>query len=148
MNRQISVPDGAEQWLVNLIDLKNKTEISFKQIAEKENLSEKSVSNVFLGKSKNPGVDLIRRIIHALGGTWREIFAESDAVIATQDLVTLQAEVDQLTGALSLTNAENAMLKDKVAVLTAENDILRLKLEHKEEIIALHNYYIKMRSND
>lgn len=148
MNRQIGVPDGAEQWLVNLIDLKNKTEISFKQIAEKENLSEKSVSNVFLGKSKNPGVDLIRRIIHALGGTWREIFAESDAVIATQDLVTLQAEVDRLNGEMSLTNAENAVLKEKVAVLTAENDILRLKLEHKEEIIALHNYYIKMRSND
>lgn len=148
MNRQINTPDGAEQWLINLIDLKNKTGLSFKQIAEKENLSEKSVSNVFLGKSKNPGVDLIRRIIHALGGTWREIFAESDAVIATQDLVTLQAEVDRLNGEMSLTNAENAVLKDKVAVLTAENDILRLKLEHKEEIIALHNYYIKMRSND
>jgi transcriptional regulator with XRE-family HTH domain len=148
MNRQISAPDGAEQWLINLIDLKNRTEMSFKQIAEQENLSEKSVSNVFLGKSKNPGVDLIRRIIHALGGTWREIFAESDAVIATQDLVTLQAEVDRLNGEMSLTNAENAVLKEKVAVLTAETDILRLKLEHKEEIIALHNYYIKMRSND
>lgn len=155
MNRQISAPDGAEQWLINLIDLKNRTGISFKQIAEQENLSEKSVSNVFLGKSKNPGVDLIRRIIHALGGTWREIFAESDAVIATQDLVTLQAEVDRLTGELETLNneatimrAENAMLKDKVAALTAENDILRLKLEHKEEIIALHNYYNKMRSND
>lgn len=155
MYRQINTPNGAEQWLINLIELYNRAGMSFKQIAEKENLSEKSVSNVFLGKSKSPGVDLIRRIIHALGGTWREIFAESDAVIATQDLVALQAEVSRLTGELetltkdaTFMSAENAMLKDKVAVLTAENDLLRLKLEHKEEIIALHNYYTKFKTKE
>lgn len=32
---------------------------------------------------------------------------------------------------------------DKVATLTAEIDLLRLKLEHKEELLALHNYYNK-----
>ena len=63
MNRQISIPDGAEQWLINLIELRNRTDMTFKQIAEKENLSEKSVSNVIFGKSKNPGVDLVRRIL-------------------------------------------------------------------------------------
>ena len=155
MYRQINTPNGAEQWLINLIELYNRAGMSFKQIAEKENLSEKSVSNVFLGKSKSPGVDLIRRIIHALGGTWREIFAESDAVIATQDIVALQAEVSRLTGELetltkdaTFMSAENAMLKDKIAVLTAENDLLRLKVEHKEEIIALHNYYTKFKTKE
>ena len=39
-------------------------------------------------------------------------------------------------------------MKDKVVALTAENDVLRLKLEHKEEIIALHNYYIKMKTSE
>ena len=33
--------------------------------------------------------------------------------------------------------------KHKVATLTAEIDLLRLKLEHKGELLALHNYYIK-----
>ena len=154
MSRQISIPAGAEQWLINLIELKNRTDMSFKEIAEKKNLAEKSVSNVFLGKSKSPSVNLVNKIISALGGTWREIFAESDAVIATQDIVALQAEVnrlaeevERLTSELALSNAENAVIKDKVVNLTAENDILRLKLEHKEEIIALHNYYIKQKTN-
>lgn len=164
MSRQISIPDGAEPWLVNLIELKNRTDMSFKEIAEKKNLAEKSVTNVFYGKSKNPSVSLVNKIISALGGTLREIFAETDAVIATQDMVALQAEVDRLNGEverlgselalanaenamLALANAENAVLKDKVGSLTAENDILRLKLEHKEEIIALHNFYIKQKSN-
>lgn len=151
MSRQISIPAGAEQWLINLIELKNRTDISLKQIAEKENLSEKSVSNVFLGKSKNPGVDLIRRIIHALGGSWREIFGESDAVIGSQDLVTLQAEVDRLTeenalltSSLNIANLDLAVQKDKVIALENENKILNLRLEYEEKLLAVHNFYNKI----
>lgn len=150
MNRQISIPDGAEQWLVNLIELKNRVGMSSKQIADKEGLSEKSVSNVFLGKSKNPGVDLIRRIIHALGGTWHEIFGESGAVIGGQDLVTLQAEVDRLTAEVShlsssinIADLENAVLKEKVKTLETENKILCLKLEYEEKLVAVHDFYNK-----
>ena len=155
MNRQISIPDGAEQWLINLIELKNQTDISFKQIAEKENLSEKSVSNVFLGKSKNPGVDLIRRIIHAIGGTWNEIFGESGAVIGGQDLVTLQArvdelteEVDRLTQSLRIANLDLAVQRDKVLALDNENKLLLLKIEYEEKLIAVHNFYNKLNSNN
>lgn len=130
------MPEGAEPWLVNLIELKNKTDISLKQIAEAENLAEKSVSNVFFGKSKNPGVDLIRRIIHALGGTWSEIFGESGAVIGGQGLTELQEAVDRLKADLATASAELAILKTTNAALTAENDFLRSKIEHKDEIIA------------
>lgn len=148
MNKQVIYPDGAEQWLKNLIDLKNKTGMTTKQIAEMENLAEKSVSNVFSGKSKSPSVNLIRRIITALGGKWREIFEESDAVIASQDLVTLQAEYDKLQAELATLQAENVSLKEKNVALEVENDRLRLTLEHKEEIIALHNYYNKLKTNN
>ena len=149
MNRQISIPAGAEQWLINLIELYNRSDMTFHQIAESENLSEKSVSNVFLGKSKNPGVDLIRRIIHALGGHWSEIFGESGAVIGGQDLATLQAEVDRL-------KAENDKLKTEKDALTADNIILREKVEVlrdkndalKDDIIMLHNHYNKIKPNN
>ena len=148
MNKQISIPVGAEQWLINLIELFNRSNMNFKQIAEKENLAEKSVSNVFSGKSKNPGVDLIRRIIHALGGSWREIFGESGAVIGGQNLATLQADVDRLNSEVILLQAENAILKDENAALTAKNDLLQMQLKHRDEIIALHNYYNKRQSNE
>ena len=151
MNKQISIPNGAEQWLINLIEMKNRTDITFKQIADKENLSEKSVSNVFYGKSKNPGVDLIRRIIHALGGSWYDIFGESGAVIGGQDLATLQAEVDRLTAEvdlltsnLNIVNLENSVLKDKVNALESENKLLCLKLEYEEKLNAVHNFYNKL----
>jgi transcriptional regulator with XRE-family HTH domain len=155
MNRQFSIPADAEQWLINLIELKNRTGISVRQISEMENLSEKSISNVFLGKSKNPGVDLIRRIIHALGGSWREIFGESGAVIGSQDLATLQTEVDRLiaenallVSKLELTNLDLAAQKDKMSALENENKILLLKLEYEEKLLAVHNFYNKLISKD
>lgn len=128
--------------------------MSSKQIADKENLSEKSVSRVFSGEAKNPGVDLIRRIIHALGGTWGEIFGESGAVIGGQDLVTLQAEVDRLTAEvellasnLNIATLDNSVLKDKVVALENENKLLCLKLEYEEKINAVHDYYNKRLNN-
>ena len=154
MNKQISIPEGAEEWLINLIELKNRTDITVKQIAEKENLAEKSVSNVFSGKSKSPSVDLVRRIIHALGGTWSEIFAESGAVIGGQDLATLRAEVNRLTeenalltSSLNIANIDLAVQKDKVTVLENENKILCLKLEYEEKLNAVHNFYNKLNPN-
>ena len=156
MNRQISIPNGAEQWLINLIELKNrKPDIPFSQIAEKENLSEKSISNVFSGKSKNPGVDLVRRIIHALGGTWSEIFGESGAVIGGQNLAELQTEVDRLKEELALlqtnlniTDLENGVLKDKVTILENENKILCIKLEYEAKLNAVHDFYNKLKSSE
>ena len=148
MNRQNFIPPEQEIWRINLKEVKARTGMSSKQIADKENLSEKSVCRVFSGEAKNPGFDLVRRICHALGTSVNEIFAESSAVIGGQDLATLQADVDRLNSEIMLLKAENAILKDKNAVLTAESDLLKMQLKHKEEIISLHNYYNKLKSNN
>lgn len=151
MNRQIRTPAELEQWLINMRDLRTRENLSNKQIADKANTSEKSVARVFSGEAKNPGVDLIRRIIHALGGTWSEIFGESGAVIGGQDLATLQAEVDRLTeenallqGNLNIAKIEATVQKDKITALEAEVQILRLKLEYEEKLVAVHNFYNKL----
>lgn len=134
-------------WLDNLKDLKKEKGMSVKQIAEATNLPERTVSRIFSGDTDNPYVDTLHRIVSVLGGSLDSIFADTKMVVGDSNLITLQADVDRLNGELTIISAENAVLKDKVVNLTAENDILRLKLEHKEEIIALHNYYIKQKSN-
>jgi transcriptional regulator with XRE-family HTH domain len=122
--------------------------MSSKQIAEKTNLPERTVIRIFSGDTDNPYVDTLRRIVAVLGGSLDDIFAESKTIVCGQDLVQAQAEVDRLTAEVAMLTAENAVLKDKVSTLTAESDLLRLKLEHKEEIIAIHNYYNKLKSNN
>lgn len=152
MNRQTI---QFEQWLINLRDLKERSKKSCSQIAKEENMAERTVSRIISGESPNPGVDPIRRIIHACGGTWSEVFAESGAVIGGQDLVTLQAEVDRLTeevarltSSLNIANLELSVQKDKVSALESENKILCIKLEYEEKLVAVHNYYNKLKSND
>ena len=117
--------------------------MSSKQIAEMTNLPERTVVRIFSGDTDNPYVDTLRRIVAVLGGSLDDLFAESKIIVGGEDLATAQAEVDKLQVDIAQLSAENAVLKDKVVALSNELDLLRLKLEHKEEIISLHNYYIK-----
>ena len=135
-------------WLDHLKEMKKEKGMSSKQIAEATNLPERTVVRIFSGDTDNPYMDTLRRIVAVLGGSLDDLFAECKTIVATKDVADLQSEVDRLTAEITLVGAENSMLKDKVNVLTAENDLLRLKLEHKEELLALHNYYNKLKSND
>jgi hypothetical protein len=40
------------------------------------------------------------------------------------------------------------MLRDKNTALDTENDKLRLTLAHKEELLALHSYYMGLKKGD
>jgi transcriptional regulator with XRE-family HTH domain len=142
-------------WLDNLKELRKSTGMSYKQIAENTNLPERTVARIFSGDTDNPYVDTLHRIVSVLGGSLDSILADSKAVVGNANLSVLQEDIDNLNseierltnevnrleGESTLISAENSILKDKVNTLAAENEILRIRLEHKEEIISLHNYY-------
>ena len=128
-------------WLEKLKELKKETGMSVKQIAEKQNMSEKTVARIFSGETDRPYMDTLHEIVTALGGSLDDLFAEGNARLANEELISVQNEVVRLTAENDLLSAENAILKDKVNTLTTESDVLRMKLEHKDELLSLHNYY-------
>lgn len=128
-------------WLDTLKELKKEKQMSAKQIAEKANMSERTVSRIFSGDTDAPYVDTLQRIAAALDASLDDILGDSKAVVGTKNLATLQEEVDRLTAENEMLTAKNTVLESKVTSLSSEIDMLRLKLEHKEEIIALHNMY-------
>lgn len=133
-------------WLDNLKELKRATGMSSKQISVAANLPERTIKRIFNGETPNPYMDTLSRIATAMGSRLEQILADTKAVVGTEGLATLQEEVTRVTAELELAIAENGILKTKVDTLSAEIDLLKMKLEHKDEIIALHNYYIKTRS--
>lgn len=135
-------------WLDNLKELKKQKGMSAKQIAEKTNLPERTVNRILSGETDNPYIDTLHRIVTALDGSLDDIFADTKLVVGTENLATLQENVNVVTAENDMILAENSVLKDKVTALTAEIDILRMQLKHKEEIISIHNFYNKLKSSD
>lgn len=139
-------------WLDNLKELKLEKKMSTKQIADKANLPDKTVCRVLSGHTTNPYIDTLDRIATALGASIGDILAGTKAVVGDTNLSALQENLDAVTAEKEtivaerdLIIAENAILKDKVSTLSAENEILKMQIMHKDEIIALHNYYNKLK---
>ena len=145
------IPEGADPWLINLIELRDRAKMSVRAIADTSALPLRSVERVFSGETENPGVDTVRRIVKALGGCWAEIFTDTGAVIGGQDLSAATAEIsrlneenEKLTSLLQLANLDLTVKNEKISALESEIKLLNLKLEYEEKIVAIHNYYNKL----
>ena len=134
-------------WLENLKELKKKTGMSIKQIAEVTKLPERTVTRIFSGETEHPYVDTVHIIVTSLGGTLNDIFADTKVIVATDELVEIKENVDVVEAERDLILVENEMLKTKVTALTTEIELLKKELQHKEELLALHNYYNKLKPN-
>ena len=128
-------------WLDNLKELKKKTGMSSKQIAEMTNLPERTVIRIFSGDTDNPYVDTLHRIVTVLGGSLDDILADTKVVVATESLVEVKETANVIEAERDLIAVENERLKAKVTALTTELELVKKELEHKEELLALHNYY-------
>ena len=142
-------------WLDNLKELKHEKNISAKQLAELSNLPEKTVTRILSGRTVNPYIDTLDRLATALGCTIGDILAGTKAVVGDSTLPTLQetintvtAERDAIKAERDLLLADNAILQDKNKALAAEVDLLKMQIMYKDKIIATHEYYNKLKSND
>jgi transcriptional regulator with XRE-family HTH domain len=138
-------------WLDNLKRIKQEKNLSTAQLADKANLPEKTVIRILKGTTANPYLDTLDRLASAMDCTVGDILADTGAVIGNATLTTLQAKLDEITAEKDTITAERDLavaeinvLKEKINALTSENDLLKLKLLHKEELLALHNYYNKL----
>lgn len=128
-------------WLENLQELRKQTKLSYKQIADMTNLPERTVARIFSGETDHPYADTLDIIVKALGYDLGDIFADTKVVVATDDLVEIKENVDVVEAERDLTLVENDMLKSKITALTTEVELLKKEIQHKDELLALHNYY-------
>ena len=134
-------------WLDNLKELKKRTGMSAKQIAEKTNLPERTVNRILAGETDHPYADTLDLIVKALGYDLGDIFADTKVIVATDELVEIKENVGIVEAEHDRILAENEMLKTKNAALTMEIELLKKDIQYKDEIIALHNYYNKLKPN-
>lgn len=105
-------------WLNNLKELKRVRGVTSKQIADKTGIPESTIKRIFSGETPDPYMSTIYSIVKALDSSLDYI----------------------LTG-----ESELEMLRVKITAQEMEIAFLKRELQHKEELLAVHNYYIKSR---
>lgn len=135
-------------WREKIIEAKKAKNITTKMMSEKVRLPEQTITRILSGKTETPRIDSVLDLGASVGLSPAELFAETTSVLGDKNLITLQEELDQANAALTALQSEFALLSEettdlklKNVSLNAEIDLLRLKLEHAEEIIRLHNRY-------
>ena len=122
-------------WRDRILEAKAAKSITTKSMAEYAGLTEKTVKRILTDKTQAPYVDNVIILGASVGLSPREIFSETGVIVGDQDVAVLQAEVERLTNELLTLTADAEGLKSQISALTVENDLLRLKLEHKEELV-------------
>lgn len=128
-------------WLDNLKELKKSKGMTSAQIADATKIPESTIKRIFSGDTTDPYVTTIHRIVIALGGSLDHILADTNAVLAPESLAEVRENAGVVEAQRDLVFVENEMLKAKTNALTTEIELLKTELAHKEEILALHNYY-------
>lgn len=141
-------------WLDNLKELKKKSGMSSKQIAEKSRLPERTVSRIFSGESDHPYADTLDLIVKALGDyDLGDIFADTNVVVATETLVDVKEAVEVLETEQENILAENEALKAELIAKDTEiqmlkDELARKEAQHKDELLALVKYFTKIKPAD
>lgn len=131
-------------WLENLKELKKKTGLSTKQIADRANMSERTVARIFSGETDHPYADTLDIITTAMGFSLSDIFGNTNVILASDDLVKAQEKVNVVEAERDLAVIENKRLESQVASLATEVELLKKEVLHKDELLALHTFYGKM----
>ena len=129
-------------WLEKIIETKKAKNISTKMMSEKTLIPAETITRILHGKTEFPRIDTVLELGASVGLTPWELFAETTSIIGDK------AEVDRLNTELALAQAEIAILKEKVTALEGENKLLNIKLEYAEKLVAVHDYYNKLKSNE
>ena len=132
-------------WLDKLKDLKKSTKMSNKDIAVKIGFTEKTIARLFSAETENPYITTIIPIVNALGGDLNEIFADTDAVVGNKKLSTLQESVALIQAEKDMLLADYEILKNKYEATIRELEQLKTELAFTKKLLAVHEYYTKMK---
>ena len=132
-------------WLDNLKELKKAKGITCKQISKATQIPESTIKRIFTGDTDNPYVDTVRRIAIALDSSLDEIFAESKVIVATETLAEVKENAEAVEAKKEVIEIKNDMLEAKITALTMEIELLKKELQHKDELLAVYNYFTKIK---
>lgn len=130
-------------WLERIKEAKAAQGITTKEMADRMRLPKETINRILSGKTKNPYITTVLEMGEAVGLSQWELFSETGLVLGSANLKALQDELDAVKSELDLIKIACDVEESKNLALTNEIELLKKELLHKEELLAVHNYYIK-----
>ena len=133
-----------------ILEEKKRLNLSIKTMADMSqlHLTEETIGRVLSGKSADPGNSTVLDIGGTVGLKPYEIFMDATLAAEFKAFLDLKARSEETEAERIRIVAENESLKTTNAGLVDRIRVLEMQLSHKEELLALHNYYIKLKSTD
>lgn len=126
-----------------IIEEKKKLGISVKSMSERSKLHipEETMSRVLNAKTLDPGVSTVLDIGDTVGLLPYEIFMDSTLAAEFKAFLELKSKSEETEAERIRIMAENESLKTINNTLSQKIEKLEMQLEHKKELLELHNYY-------
>ena len=133
-----------------ILEEKKRLNLSTKTMVDTSRLqlSEETIRRVLSGKTADPGINAVLDLAETVGLKSYEAFMDATLASEFRAFLELKARSEETEAERIRIIAENESLKATNAGLVDRIRVLEMQLEHKEEIIALHNYYNKLKSTD
>jgi transcriptional regulator with XRE-family HTH domain len=126
-----------------ILEEKKKLGISAQSMSERSrmHISEETISRVLTAKTGDPGVSTVLDMGETVGLLPYEIFMDSTLTSEFKAFLELKSKSEETEAERISIIAENDSLKTINASLSQKIEKLEMQLEHKNELLALHDHY-------
>ena len=144
-------------WLERILEEKKSQGITPKAMSERTKgmLPERTIVRILNGETENPRIDTIIELGASVGLTPSDLFKDNtiveaaEAIVeAKETLVEAQKAAEVIEAQKDIVAAELEMLRAKTAAQDVEIALLKEKLRHKEELLAVYNYFTKIKTGE
>ena len=133
-----------------ILEEKKRLNISTRTMSDMSHLHlpEETIRRVLSGKTVDPGISTVLDLAESVGLNPYEAFMDATLAKEFKAFLDLKSKGEETEAERIRIIAENENLKATNSGLVDRIRVLEMQLSHKEELLALHNYYINLRSNN
>ena len=133
-----------------ILEEKKRLNLSSKTMSDTSHLHlpEETIRRVLSGKTSDPGIYTVLDLAESVGLKPYEVFMDATLAAEFKAFLGLKSRSEETEADRIRIIAENENLKATNSGLVDRIRVLEMQLSHKDEIIALHNYYNNIKSNN
>ena len=133
-----------------ILEEKKRLNISTRTMSDTSrlHLPEETIRRVLSGKTADPGIGTVLDLAESVGLKPYEAFMDAKLATEFKAFLDLKSRSEETEAERIRIIAENENLKATNSGLVDRIRVLEMQLSHKEELLALHNYYINLKSNN